>query len=138
MNLYKGEIMWLRYLIPLIVICLVVPYGFAEEQVTAEKTGTYAGGKIDGEVIGGEGSMMLGGGAAGCLLGPIGYLFIPMAGSEPPYYMMKDIEDKNDDYKLGFREGYKGKKKSQFIQGVTVGWLAWLAIVVLAVSSGGD
>ncbi len=102
-----------------------------KEKPEEVKGDTYYAGKKDGEIAGGAESQMVTGGAAGCCLGPIGYIFIPMAGTEPSSEKMESIKDKSEEYKQGYRDGYKGKKKSSFMSGVTIGWLAWIATIVV-------
>lgn len=108
------------------------------EEKTEEKKDSYYQGKNDGEIAGGAENQMVAGGAAGCCVGPIGYLFIPMAATEPKPEQIEKIKNKSIDYQQGYRDGYKGKKKSQFITGVTIGWGAWLALMLIALSSGGE
>lgn len=106
------------------------------EEKGEENKGTYYQGKKDGEIAGGAENQMVMGGAAGCCLGPIGYIFIPMAGTEPSPEKMELIKQKSEEYKQGYRDGYKGKKKSQFITGVSIGWAAWIATVLIVTMSG--
>jgi len=117
------------------VVEKIIPEEISEEK--EEKKGdTYYQGKKDGEIAGGAENQMIAGGGCGCLLGPIGYLFIPMAGGEPLPEKMQSIKEKSEEYKQGYRDGYKGKKKSQFITGVSIGWAAWLATVLVVTMSG--
>ncbi|MDI6840550.1 MAG: hypothetical protein QMD71_06870 [bacterium] len=102
--------MWKRFLVAGVFLFVGVSQGVAQEG------GTYVEGKHDREIAGGSGNTMCLGGGIGCLFGPLGYLCIPMAGTEPPYSIMLELKNKSEDYKLGFREGYKGKKKRFYIR----------------------
>ena len=132
----RNSSIWKTFFIMILVSSIIIPQSWTQEkEKKEEKEGSYYEGKRDGEIAGGADNAMVTGGATGCCLGCLGYALVPMAEKEPPYAMMKDIEHKSEDYKAGFRDGYKGKKKSQFITGVTIGWLTSLAILVIVYSN---
>lgn len=82
----------------------------------------YLEGKAYGELAAGSTELWIGAGA-GCLFGPLGYLYLLMISKEPGYYEMEQMKGKSEEYKGGFRRGYADKKKSNAIMGVTGGCL---------------
>ncbi len=100
---------------------------------------TYLDGKNDGEkIVKSENIVSLYGGGAGLLLGPIGYLGYVLVKTEPPYSTIESIKDKSENYQLGFCEGYKNKRKSQYLNAVTTGMIVGLGIGVIRILISGE
>jgi len=75
-------------------------------------------------------------GFAGLVVGPLGYLVVPIKGNvEPPYYIYRAVENKSEECKRGFKDGYRKKYTDNAVKwvtiGVNVGW-AVLATYLVA------
>ena len=116
-----------------IIASMTIPQIWAQEKEKEKeeipKYEIYLKGKRDGEIAGGTESAMPFGCVSGCCLGPFGCLLVPMVRTRPYDNMMKDIEHKSEVYKDGFRDGFKKKKKIQFIKGVGIGTVVLTAVI---------
>jgi len=113
----------------IIISSMIISQSWTQEK-EKEKEENYYKGKRDGEIAGEIESAMACGCISGGCLGPFGGLLFPMVRTKPYDNMMKDIEHKSEDYKSGFRDGFKEKKKSQFKKGVGIGTI--IPVVVTA------
>jgi len=107
-----------------------------QEEMKLEVLDSYFQGQQDGEMAGGQGSMFLGGAVTGILFGPFGYLGVLAVNPSPTsYHQQSFLKGKSDDYYYGFCEGLKGKQRSMFLRGNSLGWGVWIAIVLIASAS---
>ena len=117
------------FIVFIIIASMIISQSWTQEK-DKEKEEIYLKGKSDGKIAGERESARGCGCKSGCCLGPFGCLLFPMVKTEPPFKMLKDIEHKSEDYKSGFRDGFKEKKKSQFKKGIRIGTI--IPVVVTA------
>lgn len=111
-------------------------------QIDTTKAGTYSEGKVVGESMSKGNEMCIGCGS-GCLFGALGYLY-PFCFSHEPEagVLLETTKGKSEEYKAGFIDGYKHKKRSEAMKGTTggcllssIGAIIYTIVVIAAASS---
>lgn len=93
---------------------------------TADPASGYAQGHIDGERDYRASPAWIVAGV-GCGLFGVGYAWLV-----PPEPPSQALVDKEAEYALGYREGYRGKGRSGNTLYACLGWVTWLLILVAA------